>query len=87
MQRPLTNRRLPCTEKAGDSPAAAKAYADFLAAWKDADAQLPQLAHARTYVAEHAPAATQTHAAAHSQTAKAAALKTAALHRDLEARR
>jgi tetratricopeptide (TPR) repeat protein len=51
-----------CAEKAGDSAAAARAYADFLAAWKDADAELPQIAHARTYVAEHPPV-TQTHAA------------------------
>jgi tetratricopeptide (TPR) repeat protein len=41
------------SEKAGDLAAAAKEYSDFLAAWKDADADLAQLTHARTYVAEH----------------------------------
>lgn len=41
-----------CSEKAGDSRAA-KEYADFLAAWKDADPALPQITHARAYVAGH----------------------------------
>ncbi len=41
------------SEKLGDSVAAAKEYADFLAAWKDADSELPQMTHARTYIAEH----------------------------------
>jgi tetratricopeptide (TPR) repeat protein len=41
------------SEKSGDTGAAAKRYADFLAAWKDADPDLPQLTHARSYLAEH----------------------------------
>ena len=46
-----------CSEKAGDLEGAAKAYADFLAAWKNADPDLAQLNHARTYVAQHSSAA------------------------------
>jgi tetratricopeptide (TPR) repeat protein len=38
------------SEKAGDRENAAKAYTEFLTAWKDADAGLPQLAHARAYL-------------------------------------
>jgi tetratricopeptide (TPR) repeat protein len=41
-------------EKSGDTDAAAKGYSSFLAAWKSADPDLAQLAHARTYCAEHA---------------------------------
>jgi tetratricopeptide (TPR) repeat protein len=41
------------SEKAGETTAAAKAYADFLSAWKSADTNLPQLTHARDYVASH----------------------------------
>ncbi|HXA56839.1 MAG TPA: hypothetical protein VNU84_05345 [Candidatus Acidoferrum sp.] len=41
------------SEKSGDLSGASKAYADFLAAWKDADPDLAQLNHARTYIAEH----------------------------------
>ena len=41
------------SEQAGDSTAAAAEYADFLAAWKSADSNLPQLAHARDYLASH----------------------------------
>jgi tetratricopeptide (TPR) repeat protein len=41
------------SEKSGDAAAAAKQYAEFLAAWKDADQTLGQMTHARTYVAEH----------------------------------
>jgi hypothetical protein len=41
------------TEHSGDAAAASKAYSDFLAAWKSADATLPQLTHARDYLAEH----------------------------------
>ena len=44
-----------CSERAGDTKAAAKEYAGFLAAWKDADPALPQIAHARAYLAEHQP--------------------------------
>jgi hypothetical protein len=41
------------SERAGDAKAAAAEYAEFVAAWKNADAELPQLAHARAYLAEH----------------------------------
>ena len=41
------------SEKAGDPEAAAKEYATFLAAWKDADPALGQVTHAQTYLAEH----------------------------------
>jgi hypothetical protein len=40
-------------EQGGDTAAATAGYADFLAVWKAADADLPQLAHARSYVASH----------------------------------
>jgi tetratricopeptide (TPR) repeat protein len=43
------------SEKAGDSEAAAKGYASFLAAWRDADPTLAQVTHARTYLADHPP--------------------------------
>jgi hypothetical protein len=46
------------SEQAGNSAAAAAEYAEFLAAWKSADSDLPQLAHARDYVASHAAVAT-----------------------------
>ncbi len=45
------------SEKAGDTKAATTAYADFLSAWKSADPHLPQLIHARDYVAAHAAVA------------------------------
>jgi hypothetical protein len=45
------------SEKAGDTSSAATEYAEFLAAWKSADANLPQLAHARDYVASHGTSA------------------------------
>ncbi len=41
------------SEQAGNVAAAAHEYADFLAAWKSADSDLPQLAHARAYLASH----------------------------------
>ena len=41
------------SEKAGDAKAAATEYADFLTAWKSADSDLPQLAHARAYLVSH----------------------------------
>ncbi|MGB2671044.1 MAG: hypothetical protein WA621_17585 [Candidatus Acidiferrum sp.] len=41
------------SEQAGDTTAAAAEYADFLSAWKSADSDLPQLAHARAFVASH----------------------------------
>jgi tetratricopeptide (TPR) repeat protein len=43
------------SEKLGDGQAAAKEYAEFLKAWKSADADLPQLKHAREYVASASP--------------------------------
>jgi hypothetical protein len=45
------------SEQAGDSKAAAAEYAEFLAAWKSADSNLPQLAHARSYLAAHSEVA------------------------------
>jgi tetratricopeptide (TPR) repeat protein len=39
------------SEKSGDGPAAAKEYREFLAAWKLADAALPEVMHAQSYVA------------------------------------
>lgn len=44
------------SEASGDSTAAAKEYTDFLVAWKDADSNLRQLEHARSYLTGH-PAA------------------------------
>ena len=41
------------SEQAGDVPAATAEYAEFLSAWKSADSELPQLAHARAYLASH----------------------------------
>ena len=41
------------SEQAGDSSAATGAYTEFLAAWKSADYNLPQLTHARDYLASH----------------------------------
>ncbi len=41
------------SEQAGNVAAAAHEYAEFLAAWKCADSTLPQLAHARAYLASH----------------------------------
>ena len=40
-------------EGSDDRAAAVKTYEDFLTAWKDADAGLPQIAHAREYLATH----------------------------------
>jgi hypothetical protein len=45
------------SEQAGDANAAAGAYTDFLAAWKSADSDLPQITHARDYLASHATVA------------------------------
>ena len=39
------------SEKAGDTASASRGYADFLAAWKDADPTLDELTHARAYIA------------------------------------
>jgi hypothetical protein len=41
------------SEQAGDIPSAMAEYRDFLSAWKSADPDLPQLAHARSYLAAH----------------------------------
>jgi hypothetical protein len=41
------------SEQAGDVPAATTGYTDFLAAWKSADSDLPQLVHAHAYLASH----------------------------------
>ena len=46
------------SEQSGDTTAATASYADFLSAWKSADASLPQLAHARDYLASHGTVAT-----------------------------
>ena len=40
-------------EQFGDSLAASKTYADFVVAWKGADAGLPQIVHARAYLKAH----------------------------------
>jgi tetratricopeptide (TPR) repeat protein len=40
-------------EKSADREAAVKIYADFLGAWQEADSALPQLAHAREYIARN----------------------------------
>jgi hypothetical protein len=42
-----------CSEKLGDSAAAAKQCATFLAAWRKADPDLAQITHAQAYLAEH----------------------------------
>ena len=42
-----------CNERSDDTTAATSAYTEFLQAWKDADSDLGQLIHARTYVAGH----------------------------------
>jgi hypothetical protein len=39
------------SEKSGDSAAATKEYAAFLAAWHHADPELPQVRHAQSYLA------------------------------------
>ncbi len=41
------------SERAGDAHAATAAYQEFVAAWKDADPDLPQVAHAGAFLAEH----------------------------------
>ena len=44
------------SEQAGNTGAATTEYAEFLAAWKSADSDLPQLAHARSYLTSHSGA-------------------------------
>ena len=45
------------SEQGGDMKAAAAEYAEFAAAWKNADPELPPLVHARAFLAEHGSAA------------------------------
>ncbi len=45
------------SERSGDTKAAATEYADFMSAWKSADPNLSQIAHARDYLAAHATVA------------------------------
>ena len=45
------------SEKSGDREAAAKEYAEFLTAWKNADAGLAEVAHAQRFLAENQAAA------------------------------
>ncbi|HSS95829.1 MAG TPA: hypothetical protein VLK33_02300 [Terriglobales bacterium] len=45
------------SEQATDVAAATAEYKDFLSAWKSADSNLPQIAHAREYLASHGVAA------------------------------
>ena len=45
------------SEQAGDITAATTEYTEFLATWKSADSDLPQLAHAHAYLASHKRAA------------------------------
>jgi len=47
-----------CSERLGDSVKAADEYATFLAAWKEADKTLPEVAHARAYLEAHRKATT-----------------------------
>jgi tetratricopeptide (TPR) repeat protein len=42
-----------CREKAGATESAVKSYLDFLVAWKGADSTLPQVSHAKEFVASH----------------------------------
>src|SRR5580704_8089812 len=44
------------SEQSGDTKAAAAEYTDSLSAWTSADPSLPQIAHARDYVAAHGAA-------------------------------
>jgi tetratricopeptide (TPR) repeat protein len=44
------------SERAGDAKTASAEYAEFVAAWKDADSGLPELTHARAFLAEHGSA-------------------------------
>jgi tetratricopeptide (TPR) repeat protein len=41
------------SEQVGDMTAAIREYGDFVEAWRDADTDLPQLRHARDFLAEH----------------------------------
>jgi tetratricopeptide (TPR) repeat protein len=46
------------SEKSGDMKSAAVEYTAFMAAWKNADVSLPQLAHAQAFLANHKEVAT-----------------------------
>jgi tetratricopeptide (TPR) repeat protein len=48
------------SERTGDSSKAVQEYAAFLDAWKDADRTLPQVVHARAYLAAHRRTAPET---------------------------
>jgi tetratricopeptide (TPR) repeat protein len=41
------------SEQSGDAKSASTGYAAFVSAWRDADSSLPQLAHARAFLADH----------------------------------
>jgi hypothetical protein len=41
------------SEGSGDLKSASTQYTEFVATWKDADQTLPQLTHARAFLAEH----------------------------------
>jgi tetratricopeptide (TPR) repeat protein len=41
------------SERSGDTTSAVAAYTEFLEAWKSGDSELPELIHARAYIAEH----------------------------------
>jgi tetratricopeptide (TPR) repeat protein len=41
------------SERSGDLKSASTQYTEFVATWKDADQTLPQLSHARAFLAEH----------------------------------
>jgi tetratricopeptide (TPR) repeat protein len=41
------------SERGGDSKGANAKYLEFVTAWKDADTELPELAHAQAFLAEH----------------------------------
>jgi tetratricopeptide (TPR) repeat protein len=41
------------SERSGDLKSASTQYAEFVSTWKDADQTLPQLTHARAFLAEH----------------------------------
>jgi hypothetical protein len=48
------------SEKAGDAIAAIAEYTTFVSAWKNADATLPQLTHAQTFLQSHNTAAARS---------------------------
>jgi tetratricopeptide (TPR) repeat protein len=50
-----------CSERAGALEDAAREYSEFISAWKNADPGLPQLQHARIYLAQHPSAGRSGH--------------------------